>query len=560
MGSKINVGALLLLWLAVWLPRLEGPIDFRWDASTYYVLGTSLAEGKGYRLLNEPGEIEAVQYPPLVPLIVAAYQRAMGTNDYFEVGSRLRWLYFALSGIYLLAIYALARAVLSPPYALLVGAITGLSFYSFLYPSDSLYAEIPFGLVSVLFLLCHRQSDRPGFAVATGALGIAAYFIRTAGLALLAAWVGESLLRRRFRQAAIRAAVSALPVLAWQGHIERVKESPGFRETAYPYQRAPYYYANVTYRENSWLIDPFRPELGRTAPRDLAGRVFHNLLAIPHGLGESAWMASTSGPYILDKLHREVGLPLPDDWRNLSAGAVSWCLVGLGCLALVGALLLAGPGERFLPFYFAISIAMIALTPWQSQFWRYLAPLTPLTLIFLFHALQRLGRWLAQRETRLGRIAGSFAITAPPAAMLLAQVVIAGGFLRTLLPVSYYDASGTEHPLRLLTYEPVWHALDPALEWVKRNAEPRAIVATSVPHLAYLRTGRKSVLPPMDPNPAEASRLLDSVPVSYLVLDQLGLPGISERYAAPVVARFPDRWKLSYTTPGGGASVYARVR
>ena len=70
--------ALLLIWLAVSIPRLNGPIDLRWDAGTYYVLGTALAEGKGYRLLNEPGEIEAVQYPPLLPLIVAAHQRRYG--------------------------------------------------------------------------------------------------------------------------------------------------------------------------------------------------------------------------------------------------------------------------------------------------------------------------------------------------------------------------------------------------------------------------------------------------------------------------------------------------
>jgi hypothetical protein len=560
MGSKINIGALLLLWLTVWIPRLEGPVDFRWDASTYYVLGTSLAEGKGYRLLNEPGEIEAVQYPPMVPLIVAATQLAMGTNDYVKVGSRLRWIYFVLSGIYLIAVYALALTVLPPPYALLVSTVTGLSFYSFLYPSDSLYAEIPFALVSVLFLLCHLHSDRPSYTAATGALGVLAYFTRTAGLALLAAWVGESLLRRRFRQAAVRAVVAALPVLAWQGYIREVVQSPSYRAPAYSYQRAPYYYSNVTYRDNSWLVDPFRPELGRTVPQDLAGRVLRNLVAIPQGLGESAWMANTSGQYFLGKLNEKLGVPLPEDWRQLSTDVLSWCLAALGCVALIGALLLWVPGHRFLPFYFAISIAMIALTPWQSQFWRYLAPLTPLTLIFAFHALDRLARRAAQGGSSLGKTLGSFVMTTPPAAMLLSQVVITASFLRTMLPVSYYDAAGTEHRLGLLTYEPVWHALDPAFEWVRRNTTSQAIVATSVPHLAYLRTGRKTVLPPMDPDPTKASILLDSVPVSYLVLDQLGLPGISERYAAPVVARYPERWKLSYTTPGGGASVYARVR
>src|SRR5262245_61065689 len=58
-GDWVCLGAVLLLWVSVWVPRLHGPIDLRWDASTYYVLGTSLSQGKGYRMLNEPGEIEA---------------------------------------------------------------------------------------------------------------------------------------------------------------------------------------------------------------------------------------------------------------------------------------------------------------------------------------------------------------------------------------------------------------------------------------------------------------------------------------------------------------------
>ena len=302
--------ALLLIWLAVSIPRLNGPIDLRWDAGTYYVLGTALAEGKGYRLLNEPGEIEAVQYPPLLPLIVAAHQRVMGTSNYFEVGSRLRFSYFVLSGLYLLAVYALAREFLAPLYALLVGAITALSF-TFLHFSDTLYAELPFALVSTLFLLCHRRSDRTLYAVLTGLLGVAAYMLRIAGLALLMSWVAESLIRRRFREAVIRAAVSAIPVLLWQAHIWRATGSDEYHHPTYAYQRAPYYYSNVTYRENSSLVDPFCPELGRTASRDLAGRVVGNLSAIPLGLGESAWAGHVFGPTLLNELHRKFGVPLP---------------------------------------------------------------------------------------------------------------------------------------------------------------------------------------------------------------------------------------------------------
>jgi hypothetical protein len=247
--------------------------------------------------------------------------------------------------------------------------------------------------------------------------------------------------------------------------------------------------------------------------------------------------------------------------RAFSSDTLRIGLLAVGLLAIIGAILVASVGQRFLPLYFALSIGMIALTPWPSQFWRYLAPLAPLTLVFLVCALTWLGARLADRSTSRGRIVGSVVTTVPLAVMLLEQVFIASSFLRAgMFPVSHYDAQGNERSFRLLAYEPQWHALDPALEWVRQHAGPRDVVATTVPHLAYLRTGRKAVLPPLEPNPAVAARLLDQVPASYLVLDELGLPGISEQYAAPVVARPSSGWRLVYTTPGGMARVYERVR
>ncbi len=555
--DALCLGGVLLLWIALWAGRLQGPIDLRWDASTYYVLGTSLAEGKGYRMLNEPGEIQAVQYPPLLPAFVAVHQRVLGTSDYVVVGSALRRSYFVLSGLYLVAAYLLMRGFLAPPLALAATAGTGLSFYSFLYPSDSLYAEIPFALVAMLFLLCLRRSERPAYAVTAGVLAAASYLLRTAGIALLAVWVADSLVRRRFGQAALRVAAAALPVLVWQSHTSRVAESAEYHAPAYPYQRAPYYYANVTYGQNSWLVDPFQPELGRTSPRDLAGRVGRNLLVMPRSLGESAWIAVASAPYVLDKAFRPLHVPAPP--RDVVLSATVVCLALLGGGALVGAVLMLRRGEWRLPLYFGASIAMVSLTPWPSQFWRYLAPLTPLSFLFLLVALDAGARWLAGRGGAW-RTAGAFVATAPLAVLLLVQTVVAGGFLRGLLPISYYAADGTERPGRLLTYEPVWHALDPAFEYVRRHAAPNDVVATSVPHLAYLRTGRRAVLPPLEPDPDRAADYLDAVPATFLVLDELGLPGISERYAAPVVARRPAAWRLVYQTPGTGARVYERAR
>src|SRR5437762_9157703 len=98
--------------LLLWAPRLSGPIDLRWDGGVYYILGTSLATGHGYRILSEPGSPEALQYPPLLPVVVALYQRVLGTTDPAVVAQWLRISYAAIFLAYALAALALARRYL----------------------------------------------------------------------------------------------------------------------------------------------------------------------------------------------------------------------------------------------------------------------------------------------------------------------------------------------------------------------------------------------------------------------------------------------------------------
>src|SRR5947208_3243070 len=118
-------GELTVLVLAtmLWLPRLTGPIDLRWDAGVYYILGTSLAQGHGYRILSEPGSPEAVQYPPLLPGIVALYERVLGSSDPTVVGPPLRISYAAVFLIYGVGVLALAKKYLPPLFASVATAL-----------------------------------------------------------------------------------------------------------------------------------------------------------------------------------------------------------------------------------------------------------------------------------------------------------------------------------------------------------------------------------------------------------------------------------------------------
>ena len=260
----------LLLWVAVWASRLHGPIDLRWDASTYFVLGTALAEGKGYRLLNEPGEIEAVQYPPLLPVLVAAHQRALGTTDYLVVGARLRVTYFLCPALICSRPMPWRECCSSPhwPWSRWQARASRFTAISIL-PIRSTRRSRSLSLRCCFCCACGRSSRaRASRRVASPPPPTSS--ARRASRCWPSGWRTASL-RRRFGQAALRAALAALPVLAWQAHVARVTDSAAYHAPPYPYQRAPYYYANVTYGENSWLVSPFRPELGRTSPRDLGG-------------------------------------------------------------------------------------------------------------------------------------------------------------------------------------------------------------------------------------------------------------------------------------------------
>ena len=84
-------------------------------------------------------------------------------------------------------------------------------------------------------------------------------------------------------------------------------------------------------------------------------------------------------------------------------------------------------------------------------------------------------------------------------------------------------------------------------------------MAATLPHWAYLQTGVKSILPPLVPDHDEARRLLDAVPVRFVVLDEQEYLEFSQRYAAPVVHDNPIAWQQVYRTSNGLASVFERM-
>lgn len=539
------LAALVAVAVALWLPRLRGPLDLRYDAGVYYILGTSLAEGRGYRLLNEPGSIEAIQYPPLLPAVGAAAERVLGTDDPAVVGHWLRLASVLLYAGYAAAAYVMCRRFVTSGYACLAALLAIIHSHT-IFLSDFFAADVPYAFVSTLFFAL-------GGGPAAGLLALAAYGLRSAGIALLAAWVAESLLRRRMEQALVRGAVAATAVLAWQGYTAHVKAEPSYTHPTYAYQRADYQFYNVGYAENMWYADPFRPELGRVSGRGLLARVATNLRGMPMTLGEGVSVHRGWWRGEVDKINARLsGVQVPA-W-TADAAMLVLCLpvvAGLGLLARRGAVLLV--------LYTAGSLLLIALTPWPIQFVRYLVPLTPFLTLAVVVVLAT--------STRRARATGAPGWRALELVLLGTVGLIAAQQVVTLYrsvskhpdPAVYSDHAGVRHEYRLFFYDRTWRLHDDGLDWLARRARPGEIVATSTPHWAYLRTGLPAVMPPYEADPARAAALLDSVPVTYLVVDQLSFLDVGRRYTIPAIRRAPRRWRLIYAANDSGPRIYRRV-
>jgi hypothetical protein len=322
-----------------------------------------------------------------------------------------------------------------------------------------------------------------------------------------------------------------------------VRSGPEYRAPAYAYQRAPYQYYNVSYIENVALSDPFRPERGIASPLGLLARALDNLRSLPARLGEAVSAPQRFWEWSLYLLGDVLGPGAP-------SGKARGFMLVLGCLLLASLVRLVARGERVIPLYLLASLGLICMTPWPEQFTRYLAPLAPfLTLVLVIGLADWTGRLATAGTT--AQTLGTLAAAAILAVVLGVQIfAVSMSFGRFHRPVTYVDGQGRVVRGRLFFHDKAWTSFENGLAWLRSNARPDEIVATSAPHLAYLRTGLKAVMPPLEADPETAQRLLDSVPVRYVVVDGLEFTDVSRRYAAPAIVAHADLWTTVYQAKG----------
>jgi hypothetical protein len=530
------IGIVLLGTLLNAFPRRSGPIDMRWDAAQYYVLGTSLAAGHGYRVLSEPGEIEEVQYPPGTPALIALHEILLGTAEPARVGPWLKLSWLLMYAALCVLTYALARELAPPWLACLAALLVAFNVPVYVH-SAQCSSDLPYALVSSAFILVVRKASSKRAGLAAAALAVTAYFLRTVGVVLFAAWIFDGLLGRLYRRAALRIGLAAICILVWNAHVSRVESSEGYRHPAYSYQTAGYQLYNVSYSRNMAYVDTFHPELGIATPLQLMKRFVANAALVPKVFGESVSVPISFWTAAVYKLHgRYPAFPnVPRIVFSVPTGA-------MGMIVIAGIVMLLWRGERLIAAYIAITAAAIAATPWPDQMSRYAMALTP----FLIFALL----FLALKTSSKART-GLFV-----AAMLTVQCFMYLLTLKTYsIPVRLSASSSRPVEVRHLFFDHVSMAIEDGLSWIGAHSRPADIIAMTSPQVGFLRTGHKTVMPPLEIDHALANDLLKAVPIRYLLLERNQATWVW-KYMWPVVSGYPNDWTLVFRAPGDLVLVY----
>jgi hypothetical protein len=208
--------------------------------------------------------------------------------------------------------------------------------------------------------------------------------------------------------------------------------------------------------------------------------------------------------------------------------------------------------------FMALSFAAVAASPWPEQWGRYLSPIVPLLLLALLIPMYLL---CVSRKQPI-RLAGRLIAGGIVSSMLIIQAAtLRVNYTHHFQPRDIQQTRGVSVRYRQIWYGAEDAALDDAIDWIAERARPGDVIAGTMPQWIYLRTGLKAVMPPFETSPERAQRLLDSVPVRFLIYeDPVALLTHTAEYMKTMIQARPDGWRLVYTSSRKYVRVYERVR
>ncbi|MYD60221.1 MAG: glycosyltransferase family 39 protein [Gemmatimonadetes bacterium] len=417
--------ALGLCGLLMGILLFDANLSLTGDNAQFINLGRSLADGYGLSETIEGEPIPHTKYPFGFPLLLAITHILFPGN--LIALKSLVVLFYAIS---IPLTYLLIRRFASPPMALGVSALC-LASPLLLDYSHQVMSEIPFLLFSLIALLllhrAHKSDTLSALAPAIIAI-IAAYYIRSAGLILIATGILFFALHKKWKEAGLIAIGSVLLAL--------------------PYQIRNASLGGTPYIEQLLSINPYRPEEGMLTFTALIERILANL----------DLYSQLVIPYIL--------LPFSIDTDSFVG-------VGLFFSALILYALIVGLIKRHLLIvYLTCYLGLYILWPDTWSDTRFLVPAIPILFYAILTSMDELLRLLARALKKTASRAGTVL------------------FFLFLLGSNIYETNYLAERIGWLP--PNWDTYFAAAEWIKDNTDPDVKIACRKPYLMNAIANRKA--------------------------------------------------------------------
>ena len=499
------------------------------DNAAYYALAQALATGRGYVDLITPGAPPATQYPPGFPLLLVPVMWIFG-GAYVP----LKIVSFLAGAGALAGLWALARredslsAWGAPAAVWLLGLYPVFRIYTHWVLSDMAYVAMSLAALAVFARAAReapasrhegagkgrkkkekkaeseerrRGTDDPWGPWLVGALlALAAFYIRTAGVALLAAPFLWALWRRSWRRAGIMGAIAlvgAAPWFAW------VQQRPIAERGSYLRQLTSENRLDPTSRSVAVgeIVERGIENTGRYASRDLPQMVWP--LVVPPA--EGAWKPA----------------PLP---VRVFGGLFLGALIAYGV-----ALALRKRGLAVWDLYAALSLGVILVWAWTGD--RFFLTVVPFLWIYFLIGLDNASRLMLKS-----------ARPAVAVVALIAAVQIVGAMreVPSQLRLTRMWLEGEE----LAGYHEFWQDYFEAARWIGEQA-PHAVIVARKPTLAwYWSGGRPSYAYPFHREPDATWEAIREGGATHILLEYN-----SRVFLAPTLERHVEEFEIVHSSP-----------
>ncbi len=478
------------------------------DNAGYMILGKALASGQGYRDIYLPLGPLHTKYPPLYPLLLAAFT-PLGSLQLLKLTS------LVLTALAVWLTYRLADRMAGRGPAVVAAGLLALSpvllEYSHYVLSEALFVVLVVTALLWIERAAQGSTGEDGRHGITPALllglaaAAAAFLTRTAGLPLLAAAVLYFALERKPRRLALATAVASASAGGWWLYQRWASAAPG-ADVSQP-----------TYLKEMLLRNPYDPAAGSAGPGDLAIRGIENLWSyvseiLPRAIA-GGWSAAPGGEAVLTALGLAVAGLAFGGWVRRSMNRL-------------------GPAELFTVLY----ALMLTLWPpvWTDQ--RFLLPLLPLLLAYAASGASELGRRLT--GGRKGARTPALATGALAAAVGIGATVTA--VARTpdsIRCLAEFRAGAPCDP-------PEFASFYAAAEWAAVNTSPDAIAVSRKPRIFFWISGRRGDLYPYSTDARVVMDGMKRIGADYVVVDAIS--GTTSRYLVPALRQNLPMFEIVY--------------